>query len=413
MKIACYTNSMDGSGARRVFFEFVKRLSEKNTVDMYHLSGTPLEKFPFRDCAAQVYTYDLEQYREWRVQPWLFSVILNFLKKIFYLRKLKKVSRQISADINQRGYDMAFFDVCNLLRASYHFRFTDVPSVLYLHHPKREAFEPALFYGDIFSAQGKSVIVKIYKKLSAFLQHTDDALVGRISRTNTRHADLVLTNSYYTREYIYKAYGSLAKVVYPGIDSDIFSPAGTRKKHYLLSVGGIEENKGFKDIVRAIALIPQEQRPWLVIVAGRRQPRIYGELIRLGKEKNVHIEFFENIHDNQLIRLYSDALATVFVPLMEPLGLVPLESMACGTPVIGIREGGVRETVRDGETGLLVDRDDQELADAIMRLMEDKELYDHLSKNCREYILENWTWEKSITQLEAHCEKLIHRHSKK
>ncbi|MEZ4526980.1 MAG: glycosyltransferase [Desulfobacterales bacterium] len=286
MKIACYTNSMDGSGARRVFFEFVKRLSEKNiSIDMYHLSGTPLKKFPFRDCAAQVYTYELEQYREWRVQPWLFSVILNFFKKLLYLRKLKKVSRQMSADMNQRGYDMAFFDVCNLLRASYHFRFTDIPSVLYLHHPKREAFEPALFYGDIFSAQGKSTFVKMYKKLSAFLQYADDMLLGRISRTNTRHADLVLTNSCYTREYIYKVYSILAKVVYPGIDSNAFKPDSSIRKNFLLSVGGIEENKGFKDIVRAIALIPREKRPYLVIVAGRRQPRIYEELVYLGKEK--------------------------------------------------------------------------------------------------------------------------------
>ncbi|MEZ4526979.1 MAG: glycosyltransferase [Desulfobacterales bacterium] len=131
-----------------------------------------------------------------------------------------------------------------------------------------------------------------------------------------------------------------------------------------------------------------------------------------GKRKNVTILFFENIHDSQLVRLYSDAMATVFVPLMEPLGLVPLESMACGTPVIGIREGGVRETVIHGKTGLLVDRDDQQLADAIMRLLEDKELYARLSKNCREYILENWTWEKSIKQLEAHFQKLLALHSK-
>ncbi len=413
MKIAVYTNSSDGSGARRVFFEFVKGLaSDGHSLDLYHLSGTEIDKFPIKDFVKSVYTYNLENFRDIRLQPYLFSLILNLFRKIHYLVKLKQISRKMCQDMIQRRYDLFFSDVCTVLRVPYHFRYLTIPSVMYLHHPKREAFEPSSFIVSSFSGEGHSSVMKIYKKFSSFVFQSEYALIGHAGKMNCQSADLVLTNSCYTREYIYKAYGVLAKVVYPGIDTDVFCPDSSSRKHFLLSVGGIEENKGFKDIVRAIALIPQEKRPYLVIVAGRRQPRIYEELVRLGKEKNVTVEFFENIHDRQLIRLYSDALATVFVPIMEPLGLVPLESMACGTPVIGIREGGVRETVIHGKTGLLVDRDDQELADAIIRLMEDKDLYDHLSKNCREYILKNWTWEKSVRQLETHFEKLIAQHSK-
>jgi len=413
MKIAVYTNSSDGSGARRVFFEFVKRLAYAgHWVDLYHLSGTEIQKFPIKNYVKSVYTYDLKNFRDIRLKPYLFSLILNLFRKIGYLVKLKQITRKICQDMIQRRYDLFFSDVCTVIRVPYHFRYLTIPSVMYLHHPKREAFEPSRFIISSFSGEAHSSVMKIYKKLSSFVFQSEYAIIGHIGRMNCQSAKLVLTNSYYTREYIYKAYGSLAKVVYPGIDTDVFRPDSSKKKHFLLSVGGIEENKGFKDIVRAIALISPEKRPYLVIVAGRRQPRIYEELVRLGKEKNVSILFFENIHDRQLIRLYSDALATVFVPLMEPLGLVPLESMACGTPVIGIREAGVRETVMHEKTGLLVDRDDQQLADAILRLMEDKDLYSRLAKNCREHILENWTWEKSVRQLEAHFEKLVAQQSK-
>lgn len=102
----------------------------------------------------------------------------------------------------------------------------------------------------------------------------------------------------------------------------------------------------------------------------------------------------------------------VFVPLMEPFGLIPLESNACGTPVIGIREGGIRESIIDGETGILVDRDEQELVQAITKLIDSQELREKLAQNGVEYVQKHWTWEKSMTLLEKYFRMVI-RNSKK
>ncbi len=97
----------------------------------------------------------------------------------------------------------------------------------------------------------------------------------------------------------------------------------------------------------------------------------------------------------------------VFVPLMEPFGLVALESNACGTPIIGMREGGVRESIVDGETGILVDCDELELAQAITTLADSQEIRERLSQNGIDYIRKHWTWEKSTVLLETSLQMVI------
>ncbi len=409
MKIAAYTNSMDGSGARRVFFEFIRHLAQSgHEVDLYHLSGTPIQRFPFTEYVSNIYTYPLEQFKDTSISPYIISLLVNPVRKLFYLRQLKAVSEKICLDINDREYDFAFLDVCNLLRVSYHLRYLKMPSVIYLHHPKREAYEPIRFMASRFvSSPDQPWFVRIYKKISAFLYHTDNLITAHVSKINVQHASLVLSNSYYTREYIYKVYGVLAKVIYPGVDISRFKHLNLKRKPYVMSVGGIEENKGFDYIVRALARIPDDKRPSLTLVAGRRQPRIYNELVASAKEKKVRLSIVENISDDELIRLYNEATAVVFAPMMEPFGLVALESMSCGTPVIGVREAGLRESIVDGETGILVDRDEEELAEAILMLTESEALRERLSRNAVEYVREKWNWDKAFAKFDACIRKLL------
>ena len=413
MKIAAYTNSADGSGARRVFFELIKRLKEKGyEIDLYHLSYARMKAFPLSNYVDETYSYKCDVLKESGFRPYLLSLVLNFFKKILFLMRLKYISKKMSNDINSRNYDMAFFDVCDFLRVSYHFRYLKIPSLLFLQHPKREAFEPVHFMVRNLSYEGYPFLMKIYKQLSFFVYKIDNMLIGRISKVNSQFASLIVTNSYYTREYIYKVYGVLAKVNYVGIDLDKFKPLRLKRKTFVLSVGGIEEAKGFDHIIRALSLIPEGKRPDLIIVAGRKQQGIYAYLVQLAKEKNISMRILEKISDDELVRLYNEALMVVFVPLMEPFGLIPLESNACGTPVIGIREGGIRESIIDGETGILVDRDEQELVQAITKLIDSQELREKLAQNGVEYVQKHWTWEKSMTLLEKYFRMVI-RNSKK
>jgi glycosyltransferase involved in cell wall biosynthesis len=90
--------------------------------------------------------------------------------------------------------------------------------------------------------------------------------------------------------------------------------------------------------------------------------------------------------------------------VLEPFGFVPLESMACGTPVLGVAEGGVRESILHGKTGWLVQRNQQEFAQAIVQLLSQPRLIEELGREGPAYVQENWNWDKSVNNLEQHLE---------
>jgi glycosyltransferase involved in cell wall biosynthesis len=105
--------------------------------------------------------------------------------------------------------------------------------------------------------------------------------------------------------------------------------------------------------------------------------------------------------------LYNQAIALIFVPIMEPFGLVAIEAMACGTPVIGVNEAGIRESVVDGVTGTLVDRDAGQIAAAIIRFMNDSALRTAMGNQAVEYVRQRWTWEQAADRYECAVQRLL------
>ena len=83
--------------------------------------------------------------------------------------------------------------------------------------------------------------------------------------------------------------------------------------------------------------------------------------------------------------------------------------MACGTPVIAVKEGGFRETVRHNQTGLLIERDPRELAKAILYLMENKDIWEKFSKNGFQWIKSNFSLKRMVDQIEREIYDLILR----
>jgi glycosyltransferase involved in cell wall biosynthesis len=71
-------------------------------------------------------------------------------------------------------------------------------------------------------------------------------------------------------------------------------------------------------------------------------------------------------------------------------------------PVVGVREGGVRETVVDGVTGLLTERDPQQFADAVRALLSDPAYAARLGQQAREHTERHWTWDASVARVEEH-----------
>jgi len=80
--------------------------------------------------------------------------------------------------------------------------------------------------------------------------------------------------------------------------------------------------------------------------------------------------------------------------------------MACATPVVGIREGGVRESVFDGKTGFLVDRDPHACANALDKLLSDADLRERLGAEGRSLVESQWTWDRTGRRIEQAFERL-------
>jgi glycosyltransferase involved in cell wall biosynthesis len=108
------------------------------------------------------------------------------------------------------------------------------------------------------------------------------------------------------------------------------------------------------------------------------------------------------VKDAELISDLSRATAMIYPSRLEPFGLAPLEANACGTPVIGLAEGGVRETVVHGENGLLVPNARPEtIAAAIQKIINDPELAAQLRRQCRPAVLARWKTSAAVERLET------------
>jgi glycosyltransferase involved in cell wall biosynthesis len=177
---------------------------------------------------------------------------------------------------------------------------------------------------------------------------------------------------------------------------------GLPKDKMVLSVGALTPAKGFDFIIESLNCIAPEQRPKLFIVSNYQDSRERGYLNQLADRRGVAIFFCTMVEDAELVKFYNKAIVTVYASVREPFGLVPLESMACGTPVVGVGEGGVRESVVHGQTGLLTERNPEQFADAIRTLLENEELVKRYGKQAREHVLEQWPWDKAVQRLEKH-----------
>jgi len=107
-----------------------------------------------------------------------------------------------------------------------------------------------------------------------------------------------------------------------------------------------------------------------------------------------NFKFLGNVKEDMLAAAYNCADLLVLPSIQEGQGIVLLEAEASAKPVVAFDVGGVNEALRNGETGLLVKRGNtDELADAVMRLLSDKNLRQKMGVNGRKFVLENYTWD--------------------
>lgn len=254
---------------------------------------------------------------------------------------------------------------------------------------------------------------------------------GQIERTLMDEADIVIAECPQDTEDMTALYGvtraNFAEVPC-GFDPSEIGPVDRTLARELLGIdadarvvlqlGRLVPRKGVDDAIRGFARATAESRErTLLLIVGGSAPD--GSVIDSGEGarlRDVAIEegaadrvrFLGGRSRDSLRYFYSASDVFVSVPWYEPFGITPLEAMACGVPVLGSRVGGLKHTVVDGKTGLLVEPHDPDaVAQALTRLLADAPMRERMGAAGRERVNAEFTWERVTDSLEDVYRSLV------
>ena len=245
-----------------------------------------------------------------------------------------------------------------------------IPAVFVVH-------DDWLIYGQQFDQW-----MRMWRGARMLLSPAAERLLGLPTTVHLMSAGKFVFNSRYTREgAIAKGVeADRAKVVYPGIEVSLLQELAPRAWQWrLLYIGRVDRQKGIDTAVRALDHLPA---PATLEIWGTGDERYVAEMRRLAERLNVgnRLRFRGWAGPEDRLSAYARADAVVFpVRWKEPFGLVPLEAMRVGRPVVSTAQGGSAEFLQDGDNALICAPDDPTaLADAVMRLEGDEQLREHL-----------------------------------
>jgi glycosyltransferase involved in cell wall biosynthesis len=256
-----------------------------------------------------------------------------------------------------------------------------------------------------------------------------------------RGADLVTTVSNFVTNHIRREFPSLAdrcETSYNGIDANEFvcekdyAAARERTEKRLLFVGAVSPHSGVHVLMEAFKAVvsmypevhlnivgPQANYPLEELFDLKDQAglasvsRFYSRggdsagylshlKAQLPPEIARKVTFFGEIGvRSRLVEQYYGAEVFVFPPVCDHgFGLPPVEAMAAGTPCVATRAGAIVETVKNNETGILVDKNDPKpLAQAIVNLLENDQLREAMGRAARRRVFEHFTWDKAARRI--------------
>lgn len=397
-KMAVFHNLPSG-GAKRALYGFIKYLTKcDHHVDVFVPSTANEEFLPLKEVAHTVKTFPVRKTIRGSVYSSFYYI--PPIKEKISLRDLENVEKEVATEVNEGGYDVVLCEQDQFTMSPFLLRYVRRPTVYYCQQPLRRSEAILKVLSQMGSSGNISPVKKLWRKCFG-------GRLPRIDMENASYAKYIVTNSYFSRESILRSYGLNSFVSYLGVDTELFGPLGIQRDDFVLSVGRCVPAKGFDFIIRALARIDPSSRPPLVIVSDNYIPGWKSHLTDLAAEAGVDLEIKTLISNDELVRLYNRARLVVYAPYLEPFGFVPLEAMACGTPVVAVKEGGVRESVLCCETGILTERDEEAFALAVTKLLGDRWRREKMSKNCIESIQKFWTLDHAGERLLNHLNRAV------
>ncbi len=315
---------------------------------------------------------------------------------------MKAHSEECAREISKGGFEVLLAANCSIFASPFIGRYFSGPKVLYLQDPKRlyyEALGSLIWRAPDPFPERTPLRRKLIAKVRGEVSMRDARKQVDEEYENAAAFDEILVNSHFSREAILRSYGLDSRVCYLGIDSEMFGGAESPRGHYVIGLGAMHAPKRIEFVIDALATI-ESNRPKLVWIGQMFDTEYLSTLEERARAKGVECEFKIQVSDQELVQLLSGALAMVYAPRLEPFGFAPLEANACGTPAVCVAEGGIRESIKHGVNGLLVDPSPSAMGAAVSYLAANPDVARSLGQSALEHVRTEWTWDRSVDILE-------------
>ena len=393
------------TGGSVVAFNGFMKVFKQNgyIIDLYRFNNAGEGFCKLSKFADNNINYDLKLKSRVKKRLPLLREYINVFRYYSNLRKLDFSSKKMAQEIDSKNYDLVFVHCDKILKNPTLLKHLKTRNYYFLPEPERKFYDPPSLFKDELDTRDsqkhlfdklQSIWYKPAMNLHNYLWKKASDNNIKLSNTN------IIANSYFSSESIFRAYNKPSSVCYLGIDH-VIKPEGTDiRKNIVLTVGSLHPNKGHSFLVRSLAKVPPSVRPKLIVVTDAKEPLRKQNLIQLSSTLGVDVDVREKIPFEEMYELYCTSKLFLFASRLEPFGIVPLEAMSFGTPVVAIKSGGVRETVKDGVTGLLAEWDTRDFSNKVALLLTNEILWQKLSYNGSEYVKNEWTWDKTFKRFE-------------
>jgi glycosyltransferase involved in cell wall biosynthesis len=228
------------------------------------------------------------------------------------------------------------------------------PNIWYVHSPIREIWDSYKYVRET--------------KLNSYERWAFDIWVTYNRFLNKRYikqVDKLICNSINTQNRVKKFLKRNSIVINPPIETSKLK--FNKSKGYWLSVNRLIDNKRILMQLKTFSKLPNEK---LIIVGSYEKSKVFTSYVKKClKAKPKNVEIISWVDDKELAELYSRCKGFLTTAIDEDFGMAPVEAMACGKPVIAPNEGGYKESVINGETGILIEKiNENKLIEAIKQI---------------------------------------------
>jgi glycosyltransferase involved in cell wall biosynthesis len=401
LKIAVWYNLPSGGGKRALYYH-VRGLAGRGhqlacwSLDTADQSYLPLSEFaPERIISSEFKDHSRKRFTH-RWSP-------SYCEAVDRLRAFDEACKRCAGEIEAGDFDLLFANSSLAYYVPYMMRHLRMKKVLYLQEPCRFLYEASPVLPWVASAPEDLEQAYLFRPRQLIADYPNLQtlrLQAKQEWLNAQACDRILVNSYFSRESVLRAYGVDAKVCYLGVDTTLFRNLGLQRERFIVGLGSFNSIKGIDLAVKTVALLP-EPRPPLVWIANSGNEAYKNTISELARSLGVELRVQMAISDSELVATLNKAALLLYTSRLEPFGFAPLEANACGLPVVGVAEGGIRETVQDGVNGFLVDPEAESIARAASQLLQNPALARQMGEKAALNVQRTWNLESSVDRLET------------